>query len=141
MYALVVAKGGLKISPMKPGECSAVDASSSRVMPEEDKYWCGALIQVGDSGQRMVKMGATTLKDFASAISTGAGRYVLDKTGITDQFNITFRFAPADAPASESTTAESIFTALEKQLGLKLEPTRGPAEHLVIDSAVRPKLN
>ncbi len=133
MYAMVVAKDGLKITPMKPGDCLEVrpDASiAAKGMPEPGTFWCGALVQLGSNARRIVSMGGTTLARFADAISGYTGRYVLDKTGVSDVFNITITFAPVDAPPIDAGPGvESIFTVLEKQLGLKLEPTRGPAEY------------
>ena len=62
-------------------------------------------------------------------------RPVIDKTGITGRFDFHLEYTPdrfvtADAPGS----GPSIFTAVQEQLGLKLEKANGPAEFLVIDS-------
>ena len=63
-----------------------------------------------------------------------AGRVVIDRTGLTRIFDFELRWAqdPTD------TTRPSIFTALQEQLGLKLESTRGPVDVLVIDHVERP---
>jgi len=86
-------------------------------------------------------------------------RHVIDNTGISGKFNIRLEFAPdehvpgpdkreragppvapVEAPEPEP-DAPFIFIALEKQLGLKLESTRGPHGFLVIDHIERPSPN
>jgi uncharacterized protein (TIGR03435 family) len=52
-------------------------------------------------------------------------------------FDVELTFAPFNAPVADS-TAPDLFTAVHEQLGLKLEPTRAPADVLVIDHAERP---
>lgn len=63
---------------------------------------------------------------------------VTDKTGLIGQFSITLEWAPESAGPSDK---QSIFTALQDQLGLKLEPVRGPADVVVIDHVERPAEN
>ena len=63
------------------------------------------------------------------------GRPVVDRTGLTGRFDFTLNWAPE---GSTDTDAPSIFTAVQEQLGLKLEPSRGPVDVLVVDSAERP---
>ena len=77
----------------------------------------------------------------------------MDQTGVAGVFNIRLEFGYDDSikqgvfggrpagpilePPPDVEPAPSIFTALEEQLGLKLEKTRGPREFIVIDSAER----
>jgi uncharacterized protein (TIGR03435 family) len=80
-------------------------------------------------------------------------RHVFDKTRITGVFNIHLEFArddsippslPGGAPppsVPDATGGPSIFTALQQQLGLKLEPAKGPREYLVIDHVEKPSAN
>jgi uncharacterized protein (TIGR03435 family) len=65
------------------------------------------------------------LAAFLSRPRMGLGRPVLDKTGLEGVFDFTLDWTP-DAPPS-------IFTALEDQLGLKLEPQKAPIEMLIVD--------
>jgi uncharacterized protein (TIGR03435 family) len=88
---------------------------------------------------------------FANVLSGSAGRRVIDRTGLTGSFDIELTFDPAPAakappgapvgPAPTDDAKPSIFTALQEQLGLKLEATRGPVDVLVIDQAERPTPN
>jgi uncharacterized protein (TIGR03435 family) len=78
---------------------------------------------------------------------------VLDRTGTTDTFNFVLEFAadeniPAQVivprqsqPTPDVPRAPAISTALEAQLGLKLEPARAPREFIVIDRVERPSPN
>ena len=74
---------------------------------------------------------------------------MIDKTGLTGAYNFTLEFAPEylnagpgnpDNDASEP-VAPSIFTAVQEQLGLKLESGKGPVSHLFIDHIERPSEN
>jgi len=63
---------------------------------------------------------------------------VVDRTGLTGNWNFDLRFA-ADVGAPADPDAPSLFTALQEQLGLKLESARGPVDVLVIDDIQRPE--
>jgi uncharacterized protein (TIGR03435 family) len=74
-------------------------------------------------------------------------RPVIDKTGLTGVYNFTLDFSwqqisagPSPGGASEPASPD-IFTALQQQLGLKLEPARGQVSHLVVDHIERPSEN
>ncbi len=73
-------------------------------------------------------------------------RPVVNKTGITGLLDIHLEYAPDDTGPDSAVTASdpvglSIFTALQQQLGLKLEPAKGPGEFVVIDHVERPSEN
>jgi uncharacterized protein (TIGR03435 family) len=65
----------------------------------------------------------------------GLDRLVIDRTNLQGLFDIDLTWA-VDATAADN--APSIFTAVQEQLGLKLEPTRAPVDVLVIESAEKP---
>ena len=75
------------------------------------------------------------------------GRPVIDATGLTDTFDIqlTWSLEPVangdSAPPGDQPDATSIFTALQEQLGLKLDTERGPVDVLVIDRLQQPAEN
>ncbi len=64
------------------------------------------------------------------------GRVVVDRTGLTGDYEFTLRYAPDGRTTSSD--VPSLFTALEEQLGLKLVPDRAPLQVLVIDRIDRP---
>ena len=117
---------------------------------------CGNFTAVGDGANRTWRLGGDTLATFASqTLSSVLDYYVLDKTGDTipagARFNIVLNFgidesirrgvfggAPVGGIPSDIERGPSIFTALEEQLGLTLEKTRGPRQFLVIDAVQRP---
>ncbi len=77
-------------------------------------------------------------------LSRPVGRPVINNTGLTGGFDYDLRWAPEQAVpdgAVRESALPSIFTALEEQLGLKLVPSRGPVEVLVIDSVEMPAPN
>jgi uncharacterized protein (TIGR03435 family) len=99
---------------------------------------------------RLIGTGVT-IAMFASVLSGSAGRTVIDRTGLTGSFDIEMNFDPSSTaqappgappgPQPIDASKPSIFTALQEQLGLKLEPTRGPVDVLVVDQAERPTPN
>jgi uncharacterized protein (TIGR03435 family) len=158
-FALTVAPGGLK---MKEGTCAPADPSSVPRTPQETvrRYLeaarrgaatipCG--LAGGSNGPNMVFIGGG-----AGAIPLGGilGVPVINQTGIplTTRFNYVLEFAPDERTAgpmgrlasnepSDIPRAPDIFTALEQQLGLRLEPARAPREFIVIDRVERPSPN
>jgi uncharacterized protein (TIGR03435 family) len=95
--------------------------------------------------------GGNQLSQFASALSTWVNRIVVDRTGLTGGYDIDLQWTPdqmplgfgggrpGDAvPASGDPNRPSIFTALQEQLGLKLDSQKGPVEVLVIDHVEQP---
>jgi len=89
---------------------------------------------------------------FVNLLSDPLDRVVINKTGLTGRFDIDLTYTPGsgqvsfgDRPDSERQVVDdaepSIFTAIQEQLGLRLEPTRGPVEVLVIDHVQKPTAN
>ena len=70
------------------------------------------------------------------AVSTPVTRVVVDRTGLTGYFKFKLEWRPDEAPSDAP--GVSIFTALQEQLGLKLEPARGPVDVIVIDHVELP---
>jgi uncharacterized protein (TIGR03435 family) len=78
----------------------------------------------------------------ADSLRSPSGRTVIDKTGLTGRYDFELHWTPDNAPAdSPLAGGPSIFTAVEEQLGLKLEPSTAPLDVLVIDSAQKPTPN
>ena len=77
---------------------------------------------------------------FNTSQTSGVDRPVVDQTGLEGMFGFTLMFSTFSAAPNVSGNP-SIFTAIREQLGLKLEPGRGPVELLVIDSVEKPTPN
>lgn len=112
-YALVVSKGGAKLQASK----------------DDDKSFFYILTN-GVEGK------ATSMATLAGVLETPSGRPVTDKTGIEGKYNVKLRYAPANNPSGRSDLAD-LFTAVQEQLGLKLDPQKVPVEYLVIDHVDR----
>jgi uncharacterized protein (TIGR03435 family) len=95
-----------------------------------------------------MSVGGMPIEQLARALSPMVGRIVLDKTGLTGNYSYEFTYSPeqiaglppllnGEAVAVDPNTP-SIFTALQEQLGLKLDSERGPVGVLVVDSAEQP---
>ena len=89
---------------------------------------------------------ALTMDFFAAIMAQAAGRPVVNDTALAGEFDLDLSYTPdlaasASAPAPPANSAPSLFTALEEQLGLKLESSRGPVEVLVVDRVERPADN
>jgi uncharacterized protein (TIGR03435 family) len=82
-----------------------------------------------------------TLSEFAENLSGILGRTVVDKTGLSGKFNLQIEWSP-DATDSGSAGSESpgpsLFTAIQEQMGLRLESQRGQVDLLIIDGAQKP---
>lgn len=138
VYELVVAKSGPKLTPL--------DAEKIH-MP---MLW-GA--SKGDLQARSVTM--TFFCDWLSGNADAGGRDIVDKTGLTGSYDFALKWTPVESAANAiggpaagaSAGAEideggpSFFTALEEQLGLKLEASRAPVQVLVIDHVEQPSEN
>jgi uncharacterized protein (TIGR03435 family) len=96
-------------------------------------------------------MGGTPMANFAQSLSMFAGRIVQDRTGLAGNYDINLTWTPdqmprpaGDGPPSQingvavDPNGPSLFTAVQEQLGLKLDSQRGPVEMLVIDRAEKP---
>lgn len=162
LFALTVAKSGLKIRPLGPGGCTSPDTVQDQ-SPEEitalnrgPKPICGNFTSTGDGVNRVWHLGGQTLQRFANSTLSGVLEYyVIDKTGVAGTFNIHLEFGldesvkpgafgggrAADPPPPDIEKGPSIFTALEQQLGLKVEKIKGPHEFLVIDHIENPSAN
>jgi uncharacterized protein (TIGR03435 family) len=146
-YALVVAKGGLKMKEAKPG----------------DTYPNGVKGPDGQSRGGMMMMGRGNLTGQAVPITNlvtmlsnqRLGRPLYDKTGLAGNYDFDLHWTPDDAPPMAAGGAQggpagsdaatdpgpSLFTALQEQLGLRLDPQKGPVDVVVIDHIEQPSAN
>jgi uncharacterized protein (TIGR03435 family) len=127
VYELVLAKGGSKLK-----ETTA----------EEGKR--GSTNVEGQGRKSQATFTGVTTKSLATSLSSEAGRLVLDKTGLTGSYDFTLTWTNDDhsmETEADAASGPTLFTAVQEQLGLKLEPSKGPVPVLVIDSAERPGEN
>ena len=138
-YALVVAKNGPKLQ-----EASGVEGMEG---------------QWGGNAQGRLSFRKSAMATLAEFLSDFLGCTVVDHTGLKGDYNFKFRWTSvatgadtaagpemgqppaANNPNMLDASGTSIFTAIQEQLGLKLEPAENPAEVLVIDRIERPSLN
>jgi uncharacterized protein (TIGR03435 family) len=125
VYALVVGKNGPKLKPAQGSETSTA--------------WKGGL-----------KATALTAQQLCNLLGKMLNRPVVDQTGLTGTYDIAFEFTPDPtlSPAMSKMAAEaamagrdsmdsSIFTAVQEQLGLRLEPRKLPMDKLIVESALK----
>jgi uncharacterized protein (TIGR03435 family) len=151
IYALVMARSDGKPGPqLRPAavDCAALAAATRAGAPPPlaptspgQRPVCGMRTVPG----RMAA-GGYRLADVARNLSNFAGRMVVDQTGLTGRFDLELAWTPdqslqgplpAGAPPIDP-NGPSIFTAVQEQLGLKLDSQKGPVEVLVIDHAEYP---
>jgi uncharacterized protein (TIGR03435 family) len=161
-FSLVVAKGGLKIKPVADDACEPIPP----VRSPADRPRSAAEVRRGEkptrgltgsrNGPNFVSVGGRVgLSGLASVLGNNLGGVrVLDNTGITDNFSFVLEFVIDEntpqrfggppqqaAEPSDVPRAPTIFTAIEEQLGLRLEPARAPRDFIVVDSIARPSPN
>ena len=87
---------------------------------------------------------STTMAAFAASplLTAGTGsRTVIDETGLKGSYSFTLKWATEPAAGQEPADEPVLFTAMEEQLGLKLVPTKGPVEVIVIDQIEKPTVD
>jgi uncharacterized protein (TIGR03435 family) len=137
MYALVVAKGGPKLK-----EADLNDTNSNGLKGPDGVAHAGRWTMAHDSfvGQYI------TMASLAGSLTGLLHRIVEDKTDLKAQYDFSVQFstddiANAGAGVADAGAKPSIFTALQEQLGLKLEPTKGSVDTIVIDHIEMPSAN
>lgn len=115
-YDLVLAKGGSKLQPSH---------SNGKTI---------------GTGRAHFNAEGLTTSLIADELSQIVGRIVVDKTNLTGRYDLKLQWTPDDAPATDN-SAPSFFTAIQEQLGLKLEPAKEPVPVLVIDHIDLPTPN
>ena len=154
VYALVVAKGGIKLKASRKENCVTRDPkipSKPPVLGEKIPTFCGGMA----TSPRSLNGTAISMEQLTTALSNTMQRTVIDRTGFSDPFDVHLQwtqdqstpgfYAPGLAPPASALPTDgsgpTIFTVLQEQLGLRLESTKGPVMILVIDHAERPSAN
>jgi bla regulator protein blaR1 len=85
---------------------------------------------------------AVKLKNLTNVLSNQLDRNVIDKTGLTGEYDLHLKWTPDNAPQPIADDAPPLlFTAIQEQLGLKLQPGKGPVDTLVVDHVDQPTEN
>jgi bla regulator protein BlaR1 len=145
VYALVIAKNGPKLQAARPG-----DTYPNGFKGPDGGGGAGMMFMGGRGGP--VRGQGIPISNLVHLLSQQLGRAVLDKTGLTGKYDFTLQWTPdesqgppgppgMDAAAPPDSLGPSIFTAIQEQLGLKLESQKGPVEILVIDHAEKASEN
>jgi len=114
-FGLVISKNGPKIQPV----------------PDVGTHY-------NDNRPGKMQRQRTTIGDLASALAYILRQPVVDETRMEGRYNVMLTYAPERGPdASPADDGPSIFTAIEEQLGLKLEPRKLPVDIFVVDRCQR----
>ena len=148
VYAMVLARADGRLGPgLRRSEldCDAIQAArragSKETLPATALGGppCGMSMR-GAVGMEVL-MGGRPLSALASSFGTGLGRVVVDKTGLTGNYEVKLSYMDKPKADASPDAPPDLFTALQEQLGLKLEPDRAPLKVLVIDRIERPAEN
>ncbi|HMD50934.1 MAG TPA: TIGR03435 family protein [Bryobacteraceae bacterium] len=155
IYALVLARKDGKLGPQliesKEGSCTPYDPQKPPAPAEPGKppdLRCGGMRM----SPRELYASSIPISELVPSLARFLGRTVVDKTGLTGKYDVTLHWSPDDMqlaqlppdapkPAPSDSSGPSIFTAVQEQLGLKLESQKGPVEMMVIDRAEKPSEN
>jgi len=148
VYFLTVARGGPKLQPFTEGSCTLYYGFPRPPLAAGQTY-CERMISMLKPS---VQADGASLDEFSKMLRMVVGRPVIDKTGIGGRFNLLVKFSREGTelgstlngpplPAADPTGPPSIFTAIQEQLGLRLESGKGPVDALVIDHIERPSEN
>ncbi len=165
-YALTIGRGGQKLTTFQEGSCVEVDfgrlpgAGPDGKMPALCNF--RALRRGLNEAQSTWEVKGASLDEFAKSLGDDMDRIVINKTGIAGKFDFRIEFTPDDQSmpsvvnafrqrdaqsldrtpiAPDPAGGLSIFTAIQQQLGLKLDPSKGPRDFLVIDRVEKPTEN
>jgi len=102
----------------------------------------------GPWGGAQMRGGKIAMPELVRTLSMLLDRSVIDRTGFTQLFDLQLDFVPDDTtpampppPPDSGISGVSIAQALQQQLGLRLESTKGPVQVIVVDQAERPSAN
>lgn len=124
VYALTVAKNGPKLEKSKSDPDALSDSSGH-----------------GIGSAQTMKFTNNSMANFTQIMQLMVDKPVVDQTNLTGRYDFTLLWTPDSLRATPTDTAPGLFTAVQEQLGLKLEAVRAPTDVFVIDAATRPTQN
>jgi uncharacterized protein (TIGR03435 family) len=144
---LTVAKGGPKFKAWSPDDErklaeAAANPGSQKATAGPDGYAvlpAGVSFSLINNGHARLRGEKELMPNFAERLSGITGGPVLDATGLKGEYAFTLSWIipipGAPAPPPDLDPGPDLFTALQEQLGLKLDPKKAPVEMLVVDHA------
>ncbi len=142
VYALVVARRDGRLGPglkRRPeSDCAGNVPRQGPPDPNGTTPLCGFLSGGALGGQGKLTYRGVSISQLARPGALTRDRLVIDRTALSGLFDIDLTWAVEAAAGDPSTDAPSVFTAVQEQLGLKLEPAKAPVDVLVIDRAEKP---
>jgi len=137
VYFLVLARADGRLGPglrRSSVDCQDPEARKKAIAAARDaRIVCGITFDPG-----VFTAGGVTVSTVLGELTAASGRAVLDRTGLTENYDIELKWTALPEPNSNNV---SIFTAVQEQLGLKLESATAPLDVVVIDRIERPSEN
>ena len=138
-YVLEVGENGSKLQPSKyadyPDTARGAGGRGVHRM----------MMQLGGGQVRGIGAQKSSMAEFAKQLSMQLGKNVVDKTGLTGQYDFNLQWSEAantgNGASNDAAPAAgpSLFDAIQEQLGLKLVPQQGPEDVLIIDHVEKPE--
>jgi uncharacterized protein (TIGR03435 family) len=125
VYELVVIPGGPKFKPSA----------------DQTKTGGGSTSIQGSRVHGKLTAHDIPMSSLAKSLAGQVHRTVIDKTGLAGNFDLALQWSTDEATDAGADADPTIFTAVQEQLGLKLQPAKGPVETLVVDQAAMPSEN
>lgn len=140
VYALLIARGGVKLQPSKEGSCVVAGANEPRVLPgQKPPDYCQTYFSRGGEldGHKIA------ISQLLAALGNQLDYPLIDKTGLKGAYDVHLTWNPDEAvnDGADNIAGASIFTSLQEQLGLRLQSTKGPVKVLVVDHIEKPSEN
>jgi uncharacterized protein (TIGR03435 family) len=139
VYTLLIGKDGSKLKP---------SADQTPTLPPRQRATGDVRGSIGgtiSATSRTMRATAVPMSQLVNVLIQQTGRLVIDKTNLQGLFDFNLQFSTAglagNAPPGTEDPNPSLFTAVQEQLGLRLESTKGPVEVLMIESVQKPTEN
>jgi uncharacterized protein (TIGR03435 family) len=135
VYDLVLAKGGSKLKEDNALPSKDFDPADKSGKPPTGGFLFSAGQMTGT---------AIPVSTLAATLAVHVERNIIDKTGLNGKYDINLKWTPPELESKDTgvdNNAPDLFTALQEQLGLKLESSKGPVDTLVIDHVEMPTAN
>lgn len=157
VFVLSVTKSGVKSQPPKAGSVPCAPAGTNTPGPMPGPIPCGMIrVSMGPQGVQLTGS-KVPMPEFVRILAGVMGRPVIDKTGYTGEIEVHVNFLPDESTLgmprgngpmggpppdnAADSNIPSIFAAVQEQVGVKLDSSKGPVEVLVIDRVERPTAN